>query len=337
MQKHASEVLKKPCEDKVPPVVVLAGKERFFKLECLRWLKQGLFGAEHADEAGETSFRGKGLEFINLSDELRTVSMWQSIKLVIVEEADEFVSASRPQLENYVKTPAKKGVLVLDVSTWPATTKLAKLIKETGWTIECQELAGQKLTQWISDWAKANYQKQISSAVAQYIVDLAGSSIGLIEREISKLADYSGERSQITQQDVEKLVGGWKTETTWTMLNAVRDQQPDLALEHLQQLLKSGEPPMKILGGINFVFRKFAEATQLVYQGQQLSPALSEAKIFPRDIDPAIKYLKRLGREKASQIQKLLHDADLNFKGGSALPDHLQVELLLLDLSGVLK
>jgi DNA polymerase III subunit delta len=316
MQKHAVDVLKNPCEHAVPGMVVLTGKERFIKLEVLKWLKTGLFGIEGMLEAGDTTLRSKGLDFISLADELRMVSMWQSIKLVIVEDADEFVSSFRSQLESYAKNTAKKSVLVLDVTTWPATTKLAKIVKETGWTIECQELAGQKLIQWIIDWAKLHYKKSISGNVAQLIVDLVGASMGLIEREISKLADYTGERNQITQKDVEQLVGGWKTETTWTMLNAVRDQEPGIALEQLHQLLKSGEPPMKILGGINFVFRKYAEATQLVYQGVPLPAALTETKFFPRDIEPATRYLKRLGRERASQITKLLHDADLNFKGG---------------------
>ncbi len=54
----------------------------------------------------------------------------------IVEEADAFVSEHRAELEDYVARPAN-GVLVLDVKTWAANTRLAKAVAVSGRTIEC--------------------------------------------------------------------------------------------------------------------------------------------------------------------------------------------------------
>jgi DNA polymerase-3 subunit delta len=333
-QAHAVEYLKPTGERDVPPIVILWGKERFLKLEVLQLLKRELFGDEAEESFGDSTVQGKTADYLKVMDELKTVSMWQPRRLLILEEADEFVTAHRAQLENYVLSPARKSVFVIDVKTWPSNTKLAKLVKDQGLAIECQELAGAKLISWVMEWTKQRHKKTMMGQAASELVNLAGEGMGFLEREISKLVDYIGDRDKITPEDVQLLVGGWKTETTWTMLNAVRDQNYGEALELLDQLLDSGEAPMKLLGGIGFVFRKYAEATQRVQQGRPLTAALQEAKLHPREIDVGSQYLKRLGRERASQLMQILRQMDLNLKGGNPMKEQIQLEQMLLQLGG---
>src|SRR5262249_28121622 len=112
-----------------------------------------------------------------------------------------------------------------------------------------------------------------------------------------------------------------------------RDGRLPDGLVALNQLLDAGEAGPKLLGGINFVFRKYAFATELA-RHEPLDSALKGAGVFPRDQGAAASYLRRIGRARADQILTNLVTADAGLKGSSRLPDRLQLELLLLRLAG---
>src|SRR5262249_7688090 len=152
-----------------------------------------------------------------------TISMWGDRRLVLVDDADEFVTKVRASLEKYVEKPAKKSVLVLSVKTWPKTTRLAKQVAATGLDVDCSELKGAPLLKWLQDTARDAYQQTLAREAAVLLVELVGEELGMLDQELSKLATYVGAGAKIGFDDVQKLVGGWRTETTWAMTDAVRD------------------------------------------------------------------------------------------------------------------
>jgi DNA polymerase-3 subunit delta len=262
--------------------------------------------------------------------------MFVSSRLVVVEDADDFVSKYRELLEAYCLKPASRSVLVLECKSWKSNTRLAKKIVEMGLELDCGELAAGPLQKWITEFAASEHDKQISRDSASLLVELAGTGLGQLSQELAKLASFVGDRPQIKPDDVRQLVGGWRAEETWTMTNAVRDGNSELALTCLSKLLHAGEAAPKILGGLIYVFKKFAIATEISRRKIPLPVALKEAGVFPRDLDSSERYLKRLGRARADQLFARLADADRDLKGGSRMPDRLQLEQLLLWLSGQL-
>lgn len=316
-------------------MVVLSGDERSLKLQALDAISSLLFGAE-SEESSVTKFNGEEADWKSVRDELLTVSMWGDRRLVLIEGADKFVSEHRDALEKYFDKPSKKSLLVLDVGSFPKNTRLFKAVEKLGLNVECTELSGADLTRWIQTAVKDRFGKQITRDAAMLLPELAGNHLGLLDQELEKLAAYVGERPQIESDDVRKLVGGWKAETTWEMLNGLRDGHLAFALNNLDKLLTSGEAAPKLLGGIVFVFRKLAVATTLSRQGMPLPTALKQAGVFPRDVAAAEAYLRRIGRERAEHILRWLLDADYSLKGGARMPDRLVLEQLFVRLSGKL-
>ena len=333
---HATLYLQKKSKDRPPPVAVLFGEETHLKQQCVARLTELVLGVGPDAAVGLVKFAGKDTELKTVKSELQTVGMFVSSRLVVVEDADEFVTKYREGLEAYCLKPASRSVLVLDCKSWKSNTRLAKKIAESGLELDCGELAAGPLLKWVVDHAATEHGKQISRDSASLLVELAGTGLGQLSMELAKLTSFVGERPQIKPDDVRQLVGGWKAEETWTMTNAVRDGNPALALTCLSKLLHAGEAAPKILGGLIYVFKKFAVATEQSRRQVPLRQALQEAGIFPRDIETSERYLKRLGRPRADQLFARLADADRDLKGGSRLPDRLQLEQLLLWLSGLL-
>ena len=333
---HATLYLPKKAKDRPPGVAVLFGEESHLKQQCIAKLTELVLGTGPDAAVGLVKFAGKDTELKTVKSELQTVGMFVSSRLVVVEDADEFVTKHREGLEAYCLKPSSRSVLVLDCKSWKSNTRLAKKIAETGLELDCGELAAGALQKWITEHAATEHGKQLSRDSASLLMELAGTGLGQLSMELAKLASFVGERPQIKPEDVRQLVGGWKAEETWTMTDAVRDGNPGLALTCLSKLLHAGEAAPKILGGLIYVFKKFAVATERSRRQLPLREALREAGIFPRDIDSSERYLKRLGRPRADQLFARLADADRDLKGGSRLPDRLQLEQLLLWLSGQL-
>lgn len=333
---HATLYLSKKSLDRPPGVVVLYGEETHLKQQCLARLTELVLGAGPDAAVGLVKFAGKETELKTVKAELQTVGMFVSSRLVVVEDADDFVTKYRELLEAYCLKPASRSVLVIECKSWKSNTRLAKKIVERGLELDCGELAAGPLQKWIADFAAAEHGKQISRDSASLLVELAGTGLGQLSQELAKLASFVGERPQIKPDDVRQLVGGWKAEETWTMTNAVRDGNSELALTCLSKLLHAGEAAPKILGGLIYVFKKFAIATEQSRRKTPLRDALREAGVFPRDLEISERYLKRLGRARADQLFARLADADRDLKGGSRIPDRLQLERLLLWLSGQL-
>jgi DNA polymerase-3 subunit delta len=328
---HATEFLSAKSPTLPTSVLVMFGSERYFRQEILHRIP----GASSDDaELNLTRLVGDKAEIRDVMAELKTVSMFGDQRIVMIEDADEFVSKHRAMLEKYVTQPAKGSMLILDVKSWPKNTKLFKLVEQHAMALECAELTGAALQKWLQKLAKDQYGKQLDRESAALIIALAGDGLNLLEQEVAKLAALVGDLDTITREDVPKVVGGWRTETTWVMLDAVRDGHPGHAIEALDKLLKSGEAPQKILGGVTFVFRKFAEATERARTGTPLREAIAAAGVFSNAIGQAEAYLRRIGFERASRILQLLVEADSEMKGGSRVDPALLLERLFVRLAG---
>lgn len=331
---HATEFLKDPAAPNVGPIVVTYGAERFLRQQAIQAVVHRVLSDGDDEGSTPTRFDGRNVDIATVLDELRTVSMWGDRRLVLVEEAKDFVSDNRGALEKYLEKPAKKSVLLLDVDSWPKNTRLYKSVAAVGLDLDCGPLSVGDAVKWVTEQAKSVYGKQLMRDAAQLMLELVGPQLGFLTQELAKTAAYVGERPKIEVEDVSTMVGGWKLETTWAMLDALQAGQLPTALEYLDKLLAAGEAGLMLLGGISFSYRKLAQATELARSGKQLRDALIEAGVFANKVGPAEQCLRRLGRVEAERIYRRLIDADASLKGGTRLPERIVLERLLVNLSG---
>jgi DNA polymerase-3 subunit delta len=333
---HAVEYLAQP--QKYPPqaVCVVFGDEAFLRRQSLLKLREAVLAGEEADFS-LTSFEGRTVQLRDVLDEVATVAMFGGDKrLVIVEEADEFVSRYRAQLEDYVARPSRSGMLVLDVKLWQSTTRLYKAVAAEGLAIDCNAPPTAQLARWLGGWAKQTHHIDLPVTAAEMLVETIGPELGLLDQELAKLALMTGAGQKITPEMVGRMVGGWRAKTTWEMLDAALDGHVADAMLQLDRLLASGESPVGLLGQISASLRRFAAATRLILQAEAagsrlaLRPALEQAGIRAFVLQKAERQLRHLGRQRGGQIYRWLLEADLDLKGQSAVaPRHILERLIV--------
>ena len=335
---HAIDYLASPQKYPPRPVCVVFGDEPFFKRLVLLRLREAVLGG------GEASFSFNEFEASatmgNVLDELETVAMFGGGKrLVLINEADEFVSHNRGPLEDYLARPCSSGVLILDVKTWPSNTRLYKQTAAVGLAIDSSAPPAAKLGRWLAAWGKQAHQVQLEGQAADLLLDLVGPEPGLLDQELAKLASAAGPGGKVTAEMVRQFVGSWRSKTTWEMLDAALDGDVPGALVQLDRLLLGGENPVALLGQISFSLRRFAAATQLVVQaeaaGRRISPrdALVQSGTKTFLLNRAEPQLRRLGRQRGDQLYQWLLETDLALKGDSEAPPRAILERLLVRLA----
>lgn len=334
---HAIDYLAQPDKYPPKPVCVAYGDDLFLRRQVLLRIRHAVLGEDQGDFS-LTTFEGPAAEFRDVVEELDTVAMFGDQRLVVVEEADEFVSRYREVLEGYVAKPGRGGVLLLDVKSLPATTRLYKAIDARGLAVDCSAPPAARLTRWLGDWAKHAHKVQLSPAAAEMLTELVEPELGLLDQELAKLALLAGDK-KITPDMVQKYVGSWRAKTTWEMLDLALDGNVPAALRQVDRLLASGEVPIGLLGQISASLRRLAAATRLILRSEAagrkiaLRPALQQAGVKPFVLQKAENQLKRLGRHRGSQLYRWLLETDLDLKGDSPMPPRLVLERLIVRLA----
>ncbi|HZT79493.1 MAG TPA: DNA polymerase III subunit delta [Gemmataceae bacterium] len=313
------------------PVYVLPGDEDFLKRRVLAALKALVLG-EGGDEFGLSTHPGDRAAWAAVHDELQTLPFLSPRRLVVIENADPFVTRHRSALEKYVAQPAANGVLVLDVKNWPASTRLAKLLDNAA-TITCKALPAHRLPEWCAQWAAARHGKQLAAPAAKLLVDLVGPDMGLLDQELAKLAVYVGDAKRIDSGDVDRLVGNSRAESTWKIFDAIAAGRPGDALALLDRLFDQGEEPLRMLGAFSLQLRRLAQAYRRNQQGVPLPAALEQAGVPPFGVKAAEQQMRHLGRRRLERLHDWLVETDLGLKGGSQLPPRTLLERFVVNLA----
>jgi DNA polymerase III subunit delta len=185
----------------VPAICVLFGDEPLLKGESLERLRASVLSGDDA-EMSFTALDGNKAELREVLDELATMSMFGGGRRVVaVEEADKFVSEHRQALEDYCDKPRASAVLVLEVDSWAANTRLYKKIAEVGLQINCNLPKGRfgdvdddAVLEWLTVRAEKKHQAQLGNGAGEMLLEIVGPELGRLDQELAKLSLLGDEK-----------------------------------------------------------------------------------------------------------------------------------------------
>jgi DNA polymerase-3 subunit delta len=317
------------------PVYAIYGSDHYLVRESIAALSRAVF-PESEGEAAITRLAGAQSALADVLDELFTLPFFSRRRLVIVEEADTFVTKHRKELEAYTERPSSSGLLVLQVKQWTSTTRLAKLVEKVGVAIDCNPLPekqAQKVASWLTQYARMQCDVHLEPGAANLLVELVGLEIGILTSEVEKLAVYAGEAKRIERADVARMVDAGRVETVWKALDAATTGQAQMALELLDNLLAAGEAPVGLLAAMSASLLKVHHAGRLRGARLPLDEACRIAGVFPSAVEKTGKQHAHLGPQRVAQLPSTLLRVDLDLKGGSSAEPRVVLERLLAGLS----
>jgi DNA polymerase III subunit delta len=309
------------------------GDDPYLVRESIHAVVRCVFADPEEADAAVTRFPGATTPLASVLDEVFTLPFFSRRRLVVVEDADPFVTKYRRELENYLENPCESGSLLLQLKQFPATTIIAKRVNKIGLAIDCSSPNEADLMKWLIHWAQSRFGVQLDPESARFLVDLVGPETGILASEVEKLAVYAGDAKRIDRADIAKLVDAGRVETIWKTLDSATLGQARNALEFVDSLLSSGEHPTPVLAAMGASLLKIHHAGQLRGQRLSLEEACRIAGIPPFAVDKTRQQHAHLGPRRVDRIPEILLKGDLDIKGGSTLDPRIVIELFLARLA----
>jgi DNA polymerase-3 subunit delta len=324
------------------PALLLLGDEPYLRDECRAQLIDK-YVAEAARTWAVSRFSAGRGEVQAAMDQAQTLPMLSPLQLVFLEDAEAIEKLGEKarevaveNLEAYLENPAPFTILIIEASGLDQRMRLAKLLAEKALVVEVGlgENAEERIRAAVG-LAKSlakEFGVEFEKGAAEDLAEFVSGDLMRLKTEVVKLATYAAERKRLRREDITALVISEKTTTIWELADLLATRQPAKALEFFDRLLREGEEPVMMIGGMAWMYRKLAEASQLrgVTNGWQAARALG---MRPEQAELALESARKISKERLLDGLRALREADDRLK--SATKDVRAVmEFLVWQLSG---
>lgn len=272
----------------------------------------------------------KGINFITLdkdtihllTGEITTYPFGFDKKLIIVNVATKASSSEESSVKNdWFNEELTENILnsidmnvVVFVGDFQTKSKVYKFVSQNGKCIECNKPKSKKdVAPWVVSTAK-QFNKNISTQNANYMIQTCGADKLMLYNEIQKLVDYVGDRNEIVKEDIENV--GIRTLETiiFDLTDCVGTRNISNALKFLEELLQQKEPLQKILIMIARHFKSLLITKICLNENRNIAEELNTK--FPFIINKYKDQARKFTCEELENVLVDLAELDMDSKVG---------------------
>jgi DNA polymerase-3 subunit delta len=250
---------------------------------------------------------------------------------VLVKNLDAWNAAQKALIVDYLENPSPGADLVLLGKKLGARERLLAAAERSGEVHNFEQPTGKALVEWVVGHAK-KLGLDLPEAVARSLIERCSGDKMRLTSETEKLALYVGE-GKATHEDVEVLCPLDVQSNIFAFVDALAAGERSKALNLLEDLIGTGEPPLRVTYMVRRQFRLVAQARALFECGASQGEVAKELRVPPFVARKLEEQARALGEEDLEQALALILDLERGLKGGSDLGNELQVELAVLKLS----
>ena len=303
-------------------ILVFHGKEHFLIAQQTRHLQDLL--QEKFGELESFTFDGSMVELATVLDELRSYGLMQNHKLVIVDNADQFLSKSdgsnRPSMERYAESPVDHATLLLRAGTWRAGKLDKAIVKSGGVVAKFDLLNDASATAWCVERASmGGHGVKLERAAAALLVERVGTNLTKLDTEIGRLAAMVDKGGIVTREVVGEAVGKSREEQGWEIQQAILTGRSSVALARLRELIEiSRTPEVVLMWAVADLIRKLHAASQLLSQGMSPAVVAKEVKLWGPGRDSTLAAARKHPPARFADLLDEVLRADARAKSGLA-------------------
>ena len=189
-----------------------------------------------------------------------------------------------------------------------------------------------ELTKWIGQRFR-KLGKTISGTVCQQLWFTAGNNLTMLDLEISKLAAYTGDRNEVTEEDVRCITTQTIEYKVFDLADTLFSGQAGKALTMLKALLREGTDQLMIVPLLGRQCRQMRFAKALGAEGAQANEIAQRLGIPFFAAKKTIASAQRYSIHQLNEMIQLCLDGEYKVKSGQWMEDGLAEKVLLQILS----
>lgn len=314
-------------------MVLLVGSDSFIAVEHTLALKEKLL-AKHG-EMDVLAFDGQNANLAEVLDECRSFGLMQQHKMVVVDNADQFVKdMNRPLVERYAQDPSDGATLVLRSTKWHKG-KLDEMIEAVGTIVTCDEVDEPTAVNWAVKRAEKRHSAKLDVKAAQALVERVGTELGRIDCELAKLAVAGDKPGVITTELVLQFVGRSREEEVWGIQSTLVSGDAAQAVAHVRDLIEvSRQPTIMIFWAMTDLARKLHGASRGVRAGVNPFALAGTLKLWGPSKDIILRVAGKIDPNAAADLFDACVKADVRQKTGLGEPER-SAEILAMKFAEV--
>lgn len=308
-------------------IYLLYGEEAYLRKQYKNRLKEAIIGD---DSMNYHYYEGKGVTIGEVIDQAETMPFFSEKRLILMENTGLFKGGGEG-LSEYLKSPAQTVYFLFVETEVDKRSKLYKTVSAKGCAVEFGIQDENTLKRWVLGMVKRE-NKRISEPALNFLLEMTGTDMENIQKEMEKLFCYCMDQDAITERDIVQICTKRISSHIFDMINAIADRKQKKALELYYELLALKEPPMRILFLITRQFNLLLQVKELAGKGYQ-GRAIGEKVGLPGFV--AGKYVTQASRFQKEELRETVEacvEAEEAIKTGR-LNDNMSVELLIVKYS----
>ena len=250
---------------------------------------------------------------------------------VVLKDLDAWNAAQKAVIVDYLEDPSPGSDLILLGKKLGARERLLSAVKRSGEVHTFEQPTGKALVKWLVEHAKG-LGLDLPEDVAEDLANRCSGDKMRLLQETEKLALYVGDNTA-THEDVAALCPPEVQSNIFAFVDSLAAGERDRAMDLLEDLIGTGEPPLRLTFMIRRQFQLVARAGALIDRGTPRKELASRLKVPPFVARKLEEQGRKLGEADLERALALIQDLESGLKGGSDLSDELQIEMTVTRLS----
>jgi DNA polymerase-3 subunit delta len=267
----------------------------------------------------------------------RTLPMMAGRRLVVIRDLQEGTEEVMAAIEAYLAHPSDTTTLVL------AGTGFPKVVKGgSNWSARIPkkvEAVGELVKYADGAVAPAVFAREHAAPLghalgpdeARMLVDLCGTDLGRVAREVEKAALYVDEGAPLDGAAVTAACSALAEKDVWDLTAGIAARDREAALGALHRLLEEGDAPHRLLGLVGWQLRTVLRVAEMVRQRVPEDQIQREVRMRP-DVYRKLRRALDVRQLSAAELLERLARANRAMNSVRA-GDRRVFESLVLDLA----
>ena len=329
---------------KISSLYLMEGVEEYIKQTALEQLRKALLPSG-LEALNETALENPSLQVLKAAAE--TMPFMADKRLVLVKEC-ALLRPSRKGSEEGEEAPAENDqtqglcdyladipsstcLVFYERGKADARRKLYGAIKKHGAIVLFDTLDSEELNKWIMQTMRS-LGKEMSYAVASNLAFTVGKDAALLKGEMEKLTAHTGERAQVTAEDIQAVATRSLEASVFDMVDALVEGKTPQAFSLFENMLRTGGSRFAILAMIMRQYRILFHYKTLKESGASPMDIKSRLGIPPFAVDRAAKQAAAYTADQLKNAIALCVDTEFSVKSGR-MAEEGSVERVMLLLS----
>lgn len=243
---------------------------------------------------------------------------------VVVIKNPVFLTKTKCEIEhktetllNYLDNIEETSYLIIDASGLKIdeNNEIFKKLKQKADISETKELSQIEMKGWLKRKFALN-DKEISDDAVTIFFERIGWNLLTANNEFEKLSNYVGSRDEVTIRDVEKVVIKELETDVFKLTNALQEGNKGEIILLYQDLIKSGNDPVKLLGLVSKTIKDTYNVCLMLENGYKQIDIANTLGVSTGRAYYIIKSARSFKIENLEKLLLKLHDLDYRIKTG---------------------